>query len=125
MIETIGQLKGDFVVLDLGSAHTAGILAEVPGLTNAITLIAVDALLGEAPKAAPRSNEISLRQAVAGKRGRKVFKQRKTPHCSSFLDPKSELVQAYGLENHFTQVSAVELECDTITELLEIGRACV
>src|ERR1035438_3740844 len=59
MIETIGQLKGDFVVLDLGSAHTAGILAEVPGLTNAITLIAVDALLGEAPKAAPTAREYS------------------------------------------------------------------
>ena len=118
MIETIGQLKGDFVVLDLGSAHTAGILAEVPGLTNAITLIAVDALLGEGSKEAPRSNQISLRQAVAGKRGRRVFKQRKLPHCSSFLDPKPELVQAYGLQDHFTQISAVELECDTITELL-------
>lgn len=118
MIETISQLKGDFVVLDLGSAHTAGLLAEVPGLTNAITLIEVDVLSGKEPKEAPGSNRISLRQAVAGKRGKRVFRQRRFPDCSSFLAPRPELIQAYGLQNLFTQVAAVELECDTITKLL-------
>lgn len=118
MRETVNRLKGDFVVLDLGSAHTLGVLKEAPELTRAITLVEVDALLGETAPPVTGLNRISLRQAVAGKRGRRVFKQRKFPACSSFLEPIPELVEAYGLQDYFIEVKATELECETIAEML-------
>ncbi len=118
MKETVSRLKGDFVVLDLGAAHTLGLLKEVPGLTEAITLVEVDALLAEAPPKTADVNRICLRKAVAGRRGKRAFKQRKFPQCSSFLEPIPKLVEAYGLQDYFVEVGAVELECETITELL-------
>jgi hypothetical protein len=118
MKETVSRLKGDFVVLDLGAAHTLGLLKEVPGLTSAITLVEVDALLGEAQPQAPGVNRICLRKAVAGKRGKRIFKRRKFPEGSSFLDPIPERVEAYGLQDYFVEAGAVELECEIITELL-------
>ena len=118
MRETLSRLKGDFVVLDLGAAHRAGLLRELPGLAGAVTLVEVDALLGEAPPKATEGNRIRLKRAVAGTRGKRVFKQRKYPECSSFLEPIPELVQAYGLQDYFVEAGAIELECETITELL-------
>jgi len=118
MKETVNRLQGDFVVLDLGSAHTLGLLREVPGLSRAITFIEVDALLREGPQPAPEANRICLRKAVAGKRGKRVFKQRKFPECSSFLEPVPEAVAAYGLQDYVVEVGALELECETIAELL-------
>ncbi len=117
VIETMKQLAGDFAVLDLGSAHTAGILKKLPEL-NAITIIEIDALQGEDSGPAAPANRISLRKAVAGSAGKRVFKQRKFPQASSILEPKWELVKAYGLQDYFTQVSARELDCDTIGSLL-------
>jgi FkbM family methyltransferase len=118
MKETVSRLKGDFIVLDLGAAHTLGLLEEAPGLTGAITLVEVDALLGETQQQASKVNRICLRKAVAGKRGKRVFKRRKFPECSSFLDPIRERVEAYGLQDYFLEVGSVELECETIAELL-------
>jgi hypothetical protein len=118
MIETLKQLKGDFVVLDLGSAHTESMLKGFPGLVGAVTLIEVDPLLGSGSGATASANKICLKKAVAGTRGKRLFKQRQFPDCSSFLDANRKLVEAYGLQKHFVEVSRVELECETISELL-------
>lgn len=118
MRETVSQLKGDFVVLDLGAAHRLSLLKEAPGLASAITLIEVDALLGEGRQPASEVNRICLRKAVAGRQGKRIFKRRKFAECSSFLEPKRELVEAYGLQEYVVEVEALELECETITELL-------
>ena len=118
MKETVSRLKGDFIALDLGAAHTLGLLKQVPELTSAITLVEVDALLGETQQQASEVNRICLRKAVAGKRGKRIFKRRRFPDGSSFLDPIPERVEAYGLQDYFVEVGAVELECETIAELL-------
>jgi FkbM family methyltransferase len=118
MRETARLLKGDFIVLDLGSAHTKAILKSSPGLAEAITLIETDPLL-ERSAGARESNRICLKQAVAGKPGQRTFKKRKFPDCSSFLEPKEGLIRAYGLEDYFVQVGSVELECVTLDTLLE------
>jgi FkbM family methyltransferase len=119
MKETIKQLKGDFVVLDLGSAHTQSIVNSAPEFTEAITLIEVDPLLQQGSGKARLGNRICLNQPVAGTPGKRTFKKRKFPDCSSFLEPKEELIQAYGLEDYFVQVDAMEVECATISELLQ------
>src|SRR5688500_10208258 len=108
MKRTLQELKGDFFVLDLGSAHIAGILKQVPGLEETITVIEVDALLDK-PVTTP--TKIALNRAVAGKPGRRIFKERKYAPCSSFLEPKPELVKAYGLDDYFIESKAIPLEC--------------
>lgn len=118
MVETIKQLKGDFVVLDLGSAHSIGILRKMPNVLRAITLVEIDLHSSEAKSPTNYFKRIKLKKAVAGKRGKRVFKQRKFPDCSSFLDPQPELVHAYGLEDYFVEVASSNIECETITELL-------
>jgi FkbM family methyltransferase len=118
MVETIKLLKGDFVVLDLGSAHSVGILRKMPNVMEAITLIEIDLHASATEGPAGYFKRIKLKKAVAGKHGNRVFKQRKFPDCSSFLDPVPGLVRAYGLEEYFVEVASVEMECETITELL-------
>ena len=118
MIETIKQLKGDFVVLDLGSAHSVGILRKMPNVMEAITLIEIDLHSNAAESPTDYFKRIKLKKAVAGKRGKRVFKQRKFPDCSSFLVPRPELIRAYGLEDYFVEMAAIEIECEPITELL-------
>jgi FkbM family methyltransferase len=118
MIETIKQLKGDFVVLDLGSAHSVGILRKMPSVMEAITLIEIDLHSNAAESPTDYFKRIKLKKAVAGKRGKRVFKQRKFPDCSSFLDPRPELIRAYGLEDYFVEMASIEIECEPITELL-------
>jgi hypothetical protein len=118
MVETIRQLKGDFVVLDLGSAHSVGILRKMPNVMEAITLIEIDLHASAAESPSDYFKRIKLKKAVAGKRGKRIFKQRKFPDCSSFLDPLPGLVRAYGLEEYFIEVASAEIECETITELL-------
>ena len=106
MVETIKLLKGDFVVLDLGSAHSSGILTKMPNVLEAITLIEIDLHSSEAESPTNYFKRIKLKKAVAGKRGKRTFKQRKFPDCSSFLDPQPELVHAYGLEDYFVEVAS-------------------
>src|ERR1035441_641806 len=118
MIETIKQLKGDFVVLDLGSAHSVGILRKMPNVMEAITLIEIDLHSNAAESPTDYFKRIKLKKAVAGKRGKRVFKQRKFPDCSSFLVPRPELIRAYGLDDYFVEMAAIEIECEPITELL-------
>jgi FkbM family methyltransferase len=118
MVETIKQLKGEFVVLDLGSAHSSGILRRMPNVMEAITLIEVDLHSSVTESTKDYFKRIKLKKAVTGKRGKRVFKQRKFPDCSSFLAPKPELLRAYGLEEYFIELASDEIECETITELL-------
>jgi FkbM family methyltransferase len=118
MRETARQLKGDFVVLDLGSAHTESILRSSPELAATITLIETDPLL-ERGTGESQPNRICLNQAVVGKPGRRTFKKRKFPDCSSFLEPKEDLIRAYGLEDYFVPAGSVDVECVTLESLLE------
>lgn len=122
MTRTLAQLKGDFVVLDLGSAHADGLYRQRPGFAEAITLIEIDAQLDSSGAGPANPNRICLGKAVAGHAGRRSFKLRKFPECSSFLEPKHDLIAAYGLESYFIEAKTLQFECETIGELLKQRR---
>ena len=118
MVETIKLLKGDFVALDLGSAHSRDLFRDHSDLAGAATFIEVDALSQEHKGDAPFHRRISLKKAVAGTPGKRILTRRKFPDCSSFPEPDPELVRAYGLQSYFEKVGTMELECETISTLL-------
>jgi hypothetical protein len=118
MVETIKLLKGDFVALDLGSAHSRDLFRDHSDLAGAVTFIEVDALSQEPKSDAPFHRRISLKKAVAGTPGKRILTQRKFPDCSSFPEPDPELIEAYGLQSYFEKVGTIELECETIGTLL-------
>ncbi len=118
MDETIKLLKGDFVALDLGSAHSRDLFRDHSDLAGAATFIEVDALSQERKNDAPFHRRISLKKAVAGTSGKKILTRRKFPDCSSFPEPDPELIEAYGLQSYFEKVGTMELECETISTLL-------
>ncbi len=117
MIETLQQLKGDFVLLDLGSAHSGNLLSASPELASAVTLVEVDP---QAPTADGTvcHRRICLPRAVAGTPGPRTFKHRAFPEGSSFLDPRPDLLRDYGLERYFDLVREEEIECETLPGLL-------
>jgi len=117
MNETLQQLAGDFVLLDLGSAHASRLLKAAPELSAAITLVEVD------PQATTRDPQgchrrICLPRAVAGSAGPRTFKRRAFPEGSSFLDPQPDQLREFGLESYFELVGTETLDCATLPELL-------
>ena len=114
------QLAGDFIVLDLGSAHSEIIVQAGPEVCQAVTLIEVDALAKESgEKPTPFFRRVIVPHAVAGSSGARAFHVRRYPECSSFLQAKSELVKAYGLEAYFEEVKVLQFDCITLPQLLE------
>lgn len=118
MTETVRQLTGDFVLLDLGSANSVAMFRDFPALQPAATLIAVDAREDQYRGPDKFHRRISIKKAVAGTSGKRPFYSRLFPECSSFLQPKPELVAAYGLERYFKLKEVSKLECTTVRELL-------
>ena len=96
LTETIRQLTGEFVLLDLGSANSVALFRRYPALAQAATLIAVDAR-GDTPGNLGNFHRtIRLQQAVAGVAGTRPFFSREFPECSSFLEPKTALERPTG-----------------------------
>jgi FkbM family methyltransferase len=118
MIQTLQSLTGDFVLLDLGSAHSGNLLRRTPELARAVTLIEID------PQATgnsiiDRHHRIRLPKAVAGTPGPRLFKHRAFPEGSSFLDPHPGLVRDYGLEQYYRLVHEETIECANVQDLLD------
>lgn len=119
MTNIIQQLTGDFVLLDLGSANSTSLFAACPGLARAATVIEVDARTAARGARGDFHRFIQLKKPVSGTSGRRIFYTREFPECSSFLEAKEELVEAYGMERYFRNKSSIELECATVPELLQ------
>lgn len=119
LVQTLQWLDNGLVILDLGAAHSTLLFRRFPELRPAVTLIEVDAREAGGRAAAAFRRVIPLRRAVAGAAGRRRFYRRKFPECSSFLEPRQEVVRAYGLEPYFELEAAVELECATLGQVLQ------
>jgi FkbM family methyltransferase len=117
--ETIHALRGEFSVLDLGSADSADLPALRP-FRSATTLIELDALDDSQTSTTDYYRKITLKGVICGRRERRVFHQRKFTQASSFLDFEPVLVSAYGLNALFETTRDVELETETLESLLGI-----
>jgi len=117
MDATIRTLTGDFTILDLGSASATDLLGLRP-FRPALTLIELDAVSATAPATTDYHRKIAIQAAIAGQPGRRKFYQRKFPQSSSFLPARTELVEAYGLQAFFEIEKTFEVECETLTSVL-------
>src|SRR5690348_14845274 len=119
MLEMLKLLGDGLVVLDLGSAHSKSLFQKHEAIAKITTLIEIDALGQENVDNGRLHRRISLKKAVSGRRGKRVFTRRKFPDCSSFPEPDPRLIEAYGIQSYFEKVGTVELECETIGVLLQ------
>lgn len=118
LVQTLALLGDGLVILDLGAAHSTLLFRRFPELRAAVTLIEVDAQEAGRRAVASFRRVIPLRQAVTGAPGKRRFYRRRFPECSSFLQPREEIVRAYGLEPYFELEEEVELECATLVQVL-------
>jgi hypothetical protein len=116
--QTLKEIEGDFVLLDLGSAHPAGALQRVPEVMAAVTLVEVDLHPNHAQGEGRYFKQIRLCKGVAGTRAKRLFRTRAFPDVSSFLEPKPDLIRAYGLADYFLETAVAEVECEPVTSLL-------
>jgi FkbM family methyltransferase len=116
MRELIKQLTGNFVILDLGSAGDSDPVAK---FSEAITLIELDALSPSDTVCSKYYKRISLKKAVGEKSEKRLFYKRKWRPCSSFLKADMEIVSMYGLEDEVESDGRIELECESIKNLLD------
>lgn len=119
MQETLNQIGRDFVVLDLGAAHSDTVIRGTPWLGQALTIVEVDLQGEEASGGGEEFRRIRLRKGVAGSEGRRFFQKRRFAECSSFLDPKRELLRDYGIENYFDEVERTAVDCEPVSRLLK------
>jgi len=115
-------LTESLVVLDLGSAESLDLPRQLRGL---ITLIEIDALGGSYREDRGYLKRIALKKAVSGSAGKRVFYKRAWAPCSSLLDADPEVALSFGHEGYIRIVDSSEVECETLTALLDqegIGR---
>lgn len=118
MHETIQWLSGDFTVMDLGSANASD-LAGLRPFRSILTLVEIDAMSQSTTNTiAGYRRKIALKTAISGQAGQRTFYKRKFPQSSSFLQFRPELAKAYGLQKFFEEAGSVELECETLSMLL-------
>ena len=115
--ETSRLLQHDFTIVDLGSANASTSRFLRPFL-GSITLVELDALSDSQTKPADFYRHISIRAAVSGVPGKRLFYKRRFSQCSSFLNYKPEQVNSYGLEHLFAPDGTLELDCTTLKSIL-------
>jgi len=108
-------LAGNFTVLNLGSGEDRDLPTN---LARCMTVIEVDALSDSKMTPHKCYRRISLRTAVAGATGKRLFHERKYSQCSSLLEPRPELVRDYALADYFELRGSAEVECQTIGQIL-------
>jgi hypothetical protein len=118
MIEPLASLRGDFVIVDLGSAHARHLLRHHRDLAPAITLVELDTFPGVSPDTLPLHRHVVLNQGIAGQPGPRRFKERRFAEASSFLDPVPALVRDYALEGYMATERELDCDCLTLAALL-------
>jgi len=118
MPESIELLRGDFVMVDLGSADSPGFRKELGELLQAVTLVELDAVSNSTIDGERYFQSFKVHQAISGTPGKRRFLKRKYPQCSSFLKANAGFLKAYGVERYFALDSEVEVECVTLPIML-------
>ena len=118
MSSIVEKLKGQFVLLDLGSS-SAKDNKLLNSFSKALTIIELDALSTGDTQAHNYYRSIKLKKGVSPTNETKPFFERASFYCSSFLTTKDEMVKMYGQEDITRIVNTIELECITVPEILE------
>ena len=114
----LNRLKGNFIILDLGSS-TAEHNTFINTISKAVTLVEIDAIEPDMPEERQKFNQrIILKTAVSSKKGSFPFYRRRYFPCSSFLEIDVNIAKAYGLEEMYSTVDTIQLTCTTVNDLL-------
>lgn len=110
------SLRGDFVVVNLGSGgdHDYDL---APKFRKALTLIEIDAQ-NDASMRAEYFARHGVNKFIAGERGKRVFKINGFPYCSSLHSVRKEMVEKYGLERYYEVKESLDVDCITLPEVL-------
>ena len=116
MKDMCDALRGNFTIFNLGCVGDADFVLP-RHLLKTLTVVEVDAEAGAATSARYHQ-KISIQQPIAPEQGRRVFRRNNFVGTCSLLDPLDGVVEAFGMENYCAVVDRVELECDTIPNVL-------
>ena len=109
-------LKNNFSVVNLGCIGDADFLLPDKFL-KLLTVVEVDAE-GGAATSDRYHKKITIQKPISGRTGKRVFRRNNFAGTCSLLEPLEGVVEAYGMENYTRLVERVEIECDTLPNLL-------
>jgi hypothetical protein len=109
-------LKDNFTIVNLGCIGDTDFLLPRKFL-KLLTLIEVDAE-GNAVTGDRYHKKISIQKPISGRAGRRVFRRNSFAGTCSLLEPLEGIVEAYGMERYCQLVERVEIDCDTLPNLL-------
>jgi hypothetical protein len=109
-------LAGNLSIFNLGCIADADFNLP-PKFRKLLTVFEVDAE-GGAATGNYYHKKISLKKPIAGRAGRRVFRRNNFPGTCSLLEPLDGIVEAFGMEQYCQVVERIELECDTVPNVL-------
>lgn len=120
-MKSLGEaLKDNFTIFNLGCIGDHDY--RLPrNIVNGITLVEVDAE-GGAQTQSQYHRKIQITAPIAGTSGKHTFVRNTFAGTCSLLRPRPGKVEALGMQQYFNEVSAVEMECETIPDLLKRER---
>lgn len=110
-------LKDNFTIVNLGCIGDADF--RLPrNIINALTVVEVDAEGGAQTQSAYH-RKIQISDPIAGAAGKYTFFRSNFAGTCSLLRPRAGKVEAFGMEQYFQEVGQLELQCETIPDLLK------
>jgi len=109
-------LKDNFTIFNLGCIGDTDF--RLPrNIVKALTVIEVDAEGGAQTKSAYH-RKIQITAPIAGVPGKHKFIRNNFAGTCSLLRPRPGKVQAFGMQQYFQEVETIEMDCETIPDLL-------
>ncbi|MGA3163565.1 MAG: FkbM family methyltransferase [Verrucomicrobiota bacterium] len=109
-------LQDNFTVVNLGCIGDADFLLPRKFL-KILTVIEADAE-GGAVTGDRYHKKIRIQKPISGWVGKRVFRRNSFAGTCSLLEPLDGIVEAYGMERYCRLVERVEIDCDTLPNLL-------
>ena len=109
-------LKDQFTIVNLGCIGDTDY--RLPrNIVRALTVVEVDAE-GGAQTQSPYYRKIQIAAPIAGTPGKHTFIRNTFAGTCSLLRPRPGKVEAFGMQQYFQEIGTVELECETLPEML-------
>jgi len=113
-------LKDNFTIVNLGCIGDCDY--RLPRrLVNSMTVVEVDAE-GGARTQSNYHRKIQITAPIAGAVGKKPFIRNTFAGTCSLLRPRPGKVEQFGVEQYFNEIEAIEMQCETIPDLLKRER---
>jgi hypothetical protein len=110
-------LKNNFTIVNLGCIGDTDY--RLPkSLVQAITLVEIDAE-GGAQTQSSYHRKIKVTTPIAGVPGKYTFVRNNFAGTCSLLRPRPGKVEEFGMQQYFHEISATEMECETLPALLK------